>query len=68
MEGDLAVRFVVWVKAIKKGTKVTAAFVLNTHISGGRFEDQFFVHQLAEERYREVFLYVAAGPGKSQER
>lgn len=53
VEGELAIRSLVWAKASKKGANKQSAFVLNTHISGGRFEDQFFVQQLAEERYNQ---------------
>jgi endonuclease/exonuclease/phosphatase family metal-dependent hydrolase len=52
-EGNLAIRSVVWVKMKKFGHKGPMIYIMNTHISGGRFEDQYFVQQLAEERFRQ---------------
>lgn len=55
VSGPLAARSVVWARFRPRGCPdVPAAIVLNTHISGGRFEDQFFVQQLAEERRLQV--------------
>lgn len=52
-QGKLAVRSMVWVKLCRIATPVPAVYVMNTHISGGRFEDQYFVQQLANERFHQ---------------
>jgi len=48
-EGRLAIRSMVWAKLRKPGCD-GSVYVMCTHISGGRFEDQYFAQQLAEER------------------
>jgi endonuclease/exonuclease/phosphatase family metal-dependent hydrolase len=50
--GKLATRSMVWVK-VRKGT-LPAVYVMCTHITGGRFEDQYFVQHLVEERYDQL--------------
>jgi len=50
-QGKLAVRSMVWVKLYKSDCPVV--YVMCTHITGGRFEDQYFVQQLAEERFKQ---------------
>lgn len=50
-QGKLAVRSMVWVKLYKQDCPVV--YVMCTHITGGRFEDQYFVQQLAEERRKQ---------------
>jgi endonuclease/exonuclease/phosphatase family metal-dependent hydrolase len=52
-EGKLAVRSVVWLKLKKAGTLGPMVYMMCTHITGGRFEDQYFVQQLAQERFRQ---------------
>lgn len=52
-QGKLAVRSMVWVK-LRLQEDLPAVFVMCTHITGGRFEDQYFVQQLAEERFHQV--------------
>jgi len=52
----LPVRTVVWVRVKPKARSSDegpAVAVLNTHISGGRYEDQCFLQRLAEERRRQ---------------
>jgi len=49
-QGKLAVRSMVWVRLRRSGTNGPTVFVMNTHLTGGRFEDQYFVQQLQEER------------------
>ena len=53
VSGHLAIRTVAWVHLKAKGAapEVPAVWILNTHLSGGRFEDQFYLQQLAQERY-----------------
>lgn len=53
-EGDLAIRSLVWVKLRKTGTSGPVVYMMCTHTSGGRFEDQYFVQQLAEERFQQT--------------
>lgn len=50
--GPLAIRSLVWAKLRQRGSCLNspAVFVLNCHITGGRFEDQYFVQQLSGER------------------
>jgi len=48
-EGRLAVRSMVWARLRRVGRE-GSVLAMCTHISGGRFEDQYFVQQLAEER------------------
>lgn len=50
-QGRLAVRSMVWVKLYK--TDCPVVYVMCTHITGGRFEDQYFVQQLADERLKQ---------------
>eukprot|EP00931_Biecheleriopsis_adriatica_P042608 TRINITY_DN2428_c0_g1_i2.p1 TRINITY_DN2428_c0_g1~~TRINITY_DN2428_c0_g1_i2.p1 ORF type:complete len:406 (-),score=64.98 TRINITY_DN2428_c0_g1_i2:111-1328(-) len=50
-QGKLAIRSMVWVKVRWKGLSGPSAYVMCTHFSGGRFEDQYFVQQLADERF-----------------
>jgi endonuclease/exonuclease/phosphatase family metal-dependent hydrolase len=50
MQGKLAIRSMVWVKLFIPGCAGTSVYVMCTHISGGRFEDQYFVQKLAKER------------------
>lgn len=49
-QGRLAVRSMVWVKLRRQDGLAPNVYVMCTHITGGRFEDQYFVQQLAEER------------------
>jgi len=49
--GVLALRSMVWVKLRFPESSGPCVYVMCTHISGGRFEDQYFVQQLAQERY-----------------
>mmetsp|Transcript_9169 Transcript_9169/g.23096 ORF Transcript_9169/g.23096 Transcript_9169/m.23096 type:complete len:457 (+) Transcript_9169:146-1516(+) len=53
VHGPLAIRSMGWLKLKKQGTASPSVFVMCTHITGGRFEDQYFVQQLAEERLRQ---------------
>jgi len=53
VHGPLAIRSMAWVKLKRTRTRGPSAFVMCTHITGGRFEDQYFVQQLAEERRRQ---------------
>mmetsp|Transcript_35515 Transcript_35515/g.64406 ORF Transcript_35515/g.64406 Transcript_35515/m.64406 type:complete len:421 (+) Transcript_35515:87-1349(+) len=46
--GKLAVRSMAWVKL--RSATGPFVYVMCTHISGGRFEDQYFAQQLSEER------------------
>jgi len=55
-KGKLAVRSVVWVY-VRHGAKPHSAnpvYVMCTHLSGGRFEDQYFVQDLAAERFNQA--------------
>lgn len=52
-QGTLATRSMVWVKVKKAQTSGPCVYVMCTHITGGRFEDQYFVQQLAQERYHQ---------------
>lgn len=57
VSGPLASRSAVWVQLRPKGFSSQvgpSVTILNTHLSGGRFEDQFFVQQLSEERALQV--------------
>merc|ERR1712039_491479 len=54
--GRLAIRSMVWVKLRREGAQGLegpCVYVMCTHITGGRFEDQFFVQQLSDERYHQ---------------
>jgi len=51
-QGKLAVRSMVWAKLRQRGGG-RAAYVMCTHITGGRFEDQYFVQELCEERRKQ---------------
>jgi endonuclease/exonuclease/phosphatase family metal-dependent hydrolase len=50
--GKLAIRSMLWVKL--RRCSFPAVYVMCTHITGGRFEDQYFVQQLVEERYNQL--------------
>mmetsp|Transcript_80024 Transcript_80024/g.141210 ORF Transcript_80024/g.141210 Transcript_80024/m.141210 type:complete len:365 (+) Transcript_80024:55-1149(+) len=52
-QGKLAVRSMVWVKLSGEAFEGPAVYVMCTHISGGRFEDSYFVQQLANERQKQ---------------
>lgn len=56
-QGKLAVRSMAWVKMTT--ANFPAVYVMCTHISGGRFEDQYFVQQLAEERRLQIDRCIA---------
>jgi len=47
-QGKLAIRSMAWLK-LRQNTGVSV-YVMCTHLSGGRFEDQYFVQQLCDER------------------
>jgi len=49
--GKLAIRSMVWVKIRRIGSEGPYVYVMCTHLTGGRFEDQFFVQKLCDERY-----------------
>lgn len=51
--GKLAARSMVWASLKQAGSGPTV-YVMCTHITGGRFEDQYFVQQLAHERKEQV--------------
>mmetsp|Transcript_85853 Transcript_85853/g.247770 ORF Transcript_85853/g.247770 Transcript_85853/m.247770 type:complete len:358 (-) Transcript_85853:96-1169(-) len=57
-QGKLVKRSMVWAKLVrpdaKEDAKEGAVYVMCTHITGGRFEDQYFVQELAEERKKQV--------------
>jgi len=53
VKGPLAIRSMCWLKLRWPGASTPAAFVMCTHITGGRFEDQYYIQQLAEERARQ---------------
>jgi endonuclease/exonuclease/phosphatase family metal-dependent hydrolase len=50
-QGKLAQRSMVWVRVRRSGATGPTVFIMNSHITGGRFEDQYFVQQLSEERF-----------------
>lgn len=64
-QGQLAIRSMVWVKLRRKGggvmtpvngsshrhNRTPMVYVMCTHISGGRFEDQYFLQDLSQERF-----------------
>eukprot|EP00746_Dinoflagellata_sp_MGD_P030329 gnl/MRDRNA2_/MRDRNA2_17191_c0_seq1.p1 gnl/MRDRNA2_/MRDRNA2_17191_c0~~gnl/MRDRNA2_/MRDRNA2_17191_c0_seq1.p1 ORF type:complete len:366 (+),score=43.03 gnl/MRDRNA2_/MRDRNA2_17191_c0_seq1:113-1099(+) len=52
VNGILASRSMVWVK-VRKAQSGPCVYIMCTHITGGRFEDQYFVQQLAQERYQQ---------------
>ena len=52
--GKLAVRSMCWLMLGKTDSSKPAVCVMCTHLSGGRFEDQYFVQQLAKERYSQI--------------
>jgi len=71
-QGKLAIRSMVWVKLQKRHRNGvpsgSAVYVMCTHITGGRFEDQYFVQQLADERRDQPdrimkFFEQRKGPG-----
>jgi len=49
-QGPLAMRSMAWVKLRRTGRQGRAVFVMCTHLTGGRFEDQYYMQQLAKER------------------
>jgi endonuclease/exonuclease/phosphatase family metal-dependent hydrolase len=51
-KGKLAIRSMVWAKF--KRDNLPIAYVMCTHITGGRFEDQYFVQNLLEERSQQL--------------
>eukprot|EP00927_Polykrikos_kofoidii_P072428 TRINITY_DN68547_c0_g1_i1.p1 TRINITY_DN68547_c0_g1~~TRINITY_DN68547_c0_g1_i1.p1 ORF type:complete len:876 (+),score=189.72 TRINITY_DN68547_c0_g1_i1:315-2942(+) len=61
----LAIRTVVWGKFVRRAQSGPhmRAFVFCSRLSGGGFEDQFFLKQIADERQQQVerILKVAAG-------
>jgi len=55
MEGKLAPRSVAWVQLKKTGEpKAPGVFVLCTHLTGGRFEDQYYLQSLQSERAKQI--------------
>lgn len=52
-EGKLAIRSMVWVKLQVK-PETQHVYVMCTHITGGRFEDQYFIQQLKQERINQL--------------
>jgi endonuclease/exonuclease/phosphatase family metal-dependent hydrolase len=48
-QGKLAIRSMAWLK-LKKNNAKHSVYVICTHLSGGRFEDQYFAQQLSNER------------------
>lgn len=50
----LAVRSMLWLKLRKSRTSGASVYIMCTHITGGRFEDQYFVQQLVDERRRQL--------------
>jgi endonuclease/exonuclease/phosphatase family metal-dependent hydrolase len=48
--GKLAVRSMVWLKLQAPEANSPFVYVMCTHITGGRFEDQYFMQSLTEER------------------
>lgn len=53
-QGPLAMRSMAWARLRCTGTTGPAVVVMCTHLTGGRFEDQYFAQQLAQERRRQV--------------
>jgi len=54
LTGKLAIRSMVYVRLRHKACPDLTCFVICAHITGGRFEDQYFVQQLAEERKLQI--------------
>jgi len=52
-EGKLAIRSMVWVK-LQVTPQTQHVYVMCTHITGGRFEDQYFIQQLKQERFDQL--------------
>lgn len=53
--GPLAVRSVVWAQLrVRDKPNAQHVFVMNTHFTGGRFEDQYYLQELAQERHAQV--------------
>mmetsp|Transcript_22225 Transcript_22225/g.41381 ORF Transcript_22225/g.41381 Transcript_22225/m.41381 type:complete len:613 (+) Transcript_22225:55-1893(+) len=53
--GPLAIRTMVWAKLRPRGRETGPfVFVFNVHVTGGRFEDMYFVQDLAEERRKQL--------------
>lgn len=50
-QGNLAKRSMVWVKTQWKSRTGPVVYVMCAHFTGGRFEDQYFVQQLVDERF-----------------
>lgn len=50
LQGKLAIRSMVYVRLRHRCCPDLSVMVICAHITGGRFEDQYFVQQLAEER------------------
>lgn len=50
-QGNLAMRSMVWVKAQWRTRTGPVVYLMCTHFTGGRFEDQYFVQQLVDERF-----------------
>lgn len=61
----LAVRALAWVKLRNRGPGNSTALVMCTNLTGGTFEDQFFLKQLSQERVLQVdkALRVLGGHG-----
>lgn len=53
-KGPLALRTMVWVRLQHHDAHRPAVYVMCVHLSGGRFEDQYFVQDLAAERHRQI--------------
>lgn len=68
VSGPLAVRSVVWARLRPKSSpEGPFIMVLNTQISGGGFEDQFFVRQLAQERHLQIQRILELFDGRASE-
>eukprot|EP00747_Dinoflagellata_sp_TGD_P130143 gnl/TRDRNA2_/TRDRNA2_174789_c2_seq10.p1 gnl/TRDRNA2_/TRDRNA2_174789_c2~~gnl/TRDRNA2_/TRDRNA2_174789_c2_seq10.p1 ORF type:complete len:291 (-),score=30.58 gnl/TRDRNA2_/TRDRNA2_174789_c2_seq10:868-1740(-) len=55
ISGHLAIRTAAWARLRAKNAHDDdpKVWVLNTHLTGGRFEDQFYLQQLTKERYEQ---------------
>lgn len=59
-QGTLAIRSMVWTKlsidrtGLFTASKRPCVYVMCTHLTGGRFEDQYFMQSLAEERKHQI--------------
>lgn len=68
-QGKLAIRTMVWLK-LKGPEDIPAVYVMCTHLTGGRFEDQYFVQDLALERKYQsdhIVDFFDARPGASDD-